>query len=72
MQEKVIANPEALIADIVDMCHEVFDLWIITSLIPVITPQPLYNTELGFKAEAVLVNRVISKQKCLDYIEKGP
>ena len=30
------------------------------------TPQPLYNTIVGIHS----INRVISKQKCIDYIEK--
>ena len=30
------------------------------------TPQPLYNPIVGIHS----INRVISKQKCIDYIEK--
>ena len=30
------------------------------------TPQPLYNTTVGVHG----INGVISKQKCIDYIEK--
>ena len=46
-------------------------LWVPISLSEALlligTPQPLYNTIVGVQS---INNRVISKQKCIDYIEK--